>query len=303
MNDLGKQLNEELSFVNWSQRNRQTVLQEIGKGDNERMNQKKWSVGFLLAAALMLLTVGAIAAGILFTSHYDAGKLADAAMLEVYGIEPKIMTLLHRQIVENSDGSATVTYEALEPDVREGVNPIGVYTVTVRDGKASASWSLDGVSTDGGLEASAWGTEQLRLYVDDYANTRRFMKENYLLAEEYPVAAIPYEEWIVQEEQRKAEVLAASTITLEQARNIAKAALIQEYHLTEEQQARLIIWLDEDDQTSYAMVNGQPMVSLFYHLTQGDEWMEMDGIYVVTVNMKTGAVDEIFYDSGLAGNG
>ena len=29
----------------------------------------------------------------------------------------------------------------------------------------------------------------------------------------------------------------------------------------------------------------------------------MDGIYVVTVNMETGAVEEIFYDSGLAGNG
>ena len=41
----------------------------------------------------------------------------------------------------------------------------------------------------------------------------------------------------------------------------------------------------------------------FFHLSQGEEWTDMDGVYVVTVNMETGAVEEIFYDSGLAGNG
>ena len=73
--------------------------------------------------------------------------------------------------------------------------------------------------------------------------------------------------------------------------------------MTEAQANQLVIYEGEDDQTTYEMLNGRPVVKLFFHLSQGEEWTDMDGIYVVTVNMETCAVEEIFYDSGLAGNG
>lgn len=302
MNKLGNQLKDELSLINWTQRNQNAVLQRIQKGE-PTMKQNKRSVGLILVAALLLVTVGAIATTLLFTARYDAGKLADETLLNQYGITPKMMSVLHREIIENEDGSATVLYEALEPDVRQGKNPIGIYTVSVEKGKATANWTLDGQDTSAGLEATAWGPEQLTLYVEDYAGTRHFMKDHGLLAESYEIGAIPYEDWQAAEDAKKAEVLGAAKITVAEARSIAKAALVESYQMTDVQADLLIIYEGEDDQTSYEMLNGRPVVKLVFHLSQGTEWMEKDGIYVVTINMETGAVEEIFYDSALAGNG
>lgn len=302
MNKLGNQLKDELSLIRWTQQNQEAVLMHVQEGE-QTMKKNKHSVAMILVAALLLVTVGAVAATLLFTPRYDAGKLADEALLDRYGITQKMMTVLHREITENEDGSATVVYEALEPDVRQGKNPIGCYTVAVDDGKATVSWSLDGQSTTGGLAAEAWGPEQLTLYVEDYTNTRHFMKENDLLAESFEYAALPYDEWLAAEEAQKAEVLAAATLSLEDARATAKSALVESHRMTEAQADLLVIYEGEDDQTTYEMLNGRPVVKLFFHLSQGDEWTDKDGIYVVTVNVETGAVEEIFYDSGLAGNG
>ncbi|NLA54142.1 MAG: hypothetical protein GX858_07325, partial [Clostridiales bacterium] len=49
--------------------------------------------------------------------------------------------------------------------------------------------------------------------------------------------------------------------------------------------------------------DGRPTVFLYYHLTQGSEWREKDGIYVVKVNLETREIENIIYDSGLAANG
>ena len=302
MNKLGNQLKDELSLIQWTQRDQNAVLTRVQEGEHP-MKKNKHSVTMILVAALLLVTVGAIATTLLFTPRYDAGKLADEAMLNQYGITQKMMTIRHREIIENEDGSATVLYEALEPDVRQGKNPIGCYTIIVDGSKATAAWTLDGQSTVGGLAAEAWGSEQLTLYVEDYANTRHFMKENGLLAESIEPAALPYDEWLVAEEAKKAEVLAGATLSVEEARATAKSALVESCQMTEAQANQLVIYEGEDDQTTYEMLNGRPVVKLFFHLSQGEEWTDMDGIYVVTVNMETGAVEEIFYDSGLAGNG
>ena len=302
MNKLANQLKDELSLIQWTQFDQNAVLTRVQEGEHP-MKKNKHSVAMILVAALLLVTVGAIATTLLFTPRYDAGKLADEALLSQYGITQKMMTILHREIIENEDGSATVLYEALEPDVQQGKNPIGSYTVTVDGGKATAAWTLDGQSTAGGLAAEAWGPEQLTLYVEDYTNTRHFMQENGLLAESIEPAALPYEEWLVAEEAKKAEVLDKAMLSVEEAKATAKSALVESCQMTEAQANQLVIYEGEDDQTTYEMLNGRPVVKLFFHLSQGEEWTEMDGIYVVTVNMETGAVEEIFYDSGLAGNG
>ena len=302
MNKLKEQLNDELSFVNWSQQNHQAVMREVQKGETV-VFKKKFSMGIVLAAALMLVVIGAIAATMLFTPRYDAGRLADEAMQDKYGVTAKMMTVFKRDIIENDDGTATVKYVPVEPAVREGRNPVGEYVVEVANGKAEARWSLDGKDTSGGLAAEAWGPEQLLLYVEDFSNTSRYMKDNGLLAEEYPIEAVPYEEWLIAEEKRRAEVLAAAEMTVDEAKTIARSALVEAYGMTEAQEQQLYQLTGEYDQTTYEMINGRPVITLFYHLNQGAEWQEMDGIYVVKVNLQTGAVEEIFYDSGLAGNG
>lgn len=302
MNKLKEQLNDELSFVNWSQQNHQAVMREVQKGETV-VFKKKFSLGIVLAAALMLVVIGAIAATMLFTPRYDAGRLADEAMQDKYGVTAKMMTVFKRDIIENDDGTVTVKYVPVEPAVREGRNPVGEYVVEVANGKADARWSLDGKDTSGGLAAEAWGPEQLLLYVEDFSNTSRYMKDNGLLAEEYPIEAVPYEEWLIAEEKRREEVLAAAEMTVDEVKTIARSALVEAYGMTEAQEQQLYQLTGEYDQTTYEMINGRPVITLLYHLDQGAEWQEMDGIYVVKVNLQTGAVEEIFYDSGLAGNG
>lgn len=302
MNKLKERLNDELSFVNWSQQNHQAVMREVQKGETV-MFKKKFSMGIVLAAALMLVVIGAIAATMLFTPRYDAGRLADEAMQDKYGVTAKMMTVFKRDIIENDDGTVTVKYVPVEPAVREGRNPVGEYVVEVANGKADARWSLDGKDTSGGLAAEAWGPEQLLLYVEDFSNTSRYMKDNGLLAEEYPIEAVPYEEWLIAEEKRREEVLAAAEMTVDEVKTIARSALVEAYGMTEAQEQQLYQLTGEYDQTTYEMINGRPVITLLYHLDQGAEWQEMDGIYVVKVNLQTGAVEEIFYDSGLAGNG
>ncbi len=302
MNKLGDQLKDELSLINWSQHNSEAVLRRTQEGVTFTM-KKKWSWGMVLAAALVLLAIGAIAATMLFSPRYDAGRLADEAMLDKFGITAKMMTAFKRDITENADGTATVRYTAVDPAVREGKNPIGEYTVEVSRGKADAVWSLDGMDTSGGLAADAWGPEQLQMYVEDFSNTNRFMKERGWLADDYAIEAIPYDQWLIAETKRKEEVLAAAKLTVDEAEAIGKSALVSAYGMTDAQAQLLYQLTGEDDQTTYEMLNSRPVVKLFYHLQQGSEWQDMDGIYVVTVNLENGVVEEVLYDSGLAGNG
>ena len=51
------------------------------------------------------------------------------------------------------------------------------------------------------------------------------------------------------------------------------------------------------------LMDEKPCVSLYFHLSQGETWQEKDGIYVVVVNMETSVIEDMIYDSGLAGNG
>lgn len=301
-NNLKATLDARLQNMDWH--GEEAVLQRIHhqKYKTQRIFPIR-RVPVLIAVLILLLCSVAFAVTLKVSPRYAAVRLANREMLLSYGITEKMMTVLHREIVENDDGSFTIFYEALEPDVRNGDNRIGVYTVYVNGGKATSTWSLMGVETDGGLDAPAWGAMQLALYTEDYAGTRRYLKENNMLAASYPDLSIPYDEYISQQQKTRAAVEAKQKISLSEAKQLAREALIAEYGLSEEQNAQLIIYSGEDDQTIYKYENDQALISLFFHLAQGKEWTEKDGIYVVTVDVENAVIDNIFYDSGLAGHG
>lgn len=121
-------------------------------------------------------------------------------------------------------------------------------------------------------------------------------------------------------EQDTQTALSLAQITLEDAVAIGREAVIVRYGLTEQQAAMLVRFNGSDpdgysDESTYEIVEGRPLVNLFFHLTQNpghmrDDgcyepgvWAEKDGIYVVTVNLMDGAVEDIYYDTGLMGNG
>ena len=92
-------------------------------------------------------------------------------------------------------------------------------------------------------------------------------------------------------------------MTVEEAVKSAKEAIVQEYKLTDAQAKKLTY---EADQTTYVTYQeGQPLVHLMFWLWQEDEgpFTEKDGQYWVTINLQTGVIEDILYDSGLAGNG
>ena len=94
-------------------------------------------------------------------------------------------------------------------------------------------------------------------------------------------------------------MLAAAKITRQEAFDLGILALQSEKGLTQEQVKKLISY-EEDDTYAY---QERPLLSIYYHLSQGAQWAEKDGIYVVEINMETGEVENLIYDSGLAANG
>lgn len=258
--------------------------------------KKRLSMSLVLSIAAILVAATALAAGLLFSPRYDASKLANEAMLNKYGITDKMMTVFYRETTQTNDGNFTVTFTP-----QEAISRLGVYTVTVNNGKAEAVWSHDGEDTSGGLEAKAWGKEQAEMLVTDYAAVMRYLLSN---TDSPPKpAAVPFisvEEHAKAVLETKEKVQSTAKITMEQAKESAVAALVGEYTLTDAQAALLQIFVDDE---TYAFEDDRPTVSLYYHLTQGSEWHEKDGIYVVRVNLETGEIENIIYDSTLAGNG
>lgn len=309
-------LNQELKTVEWSQHDMLTVLRAADHGGYRSMKATtKLVLTMMISLALMATT--ALAATLLFSPRYDALQLADQALLEKYGITEKMQPALHHNITE-ADGAVVVTYEMVDGIVMRE-NRFGVYTVTVRDGKAEAAWSMDGLETAGGLEAPAWGSEQLLMYVQKTARVWGYMESHGMLQNAPMVTPAPAgipDKW----EQDKQTALSMAQITLEDAVAIGREAVIVRYGLTEQQAAMLVRFDDSDrdgcsDESTYEIVDGRPLVNLFFHLTQNpghtrDDgyyepgvWAEKDGIYVVTINLLDGAVEDIYYDTGLMGNG
>ncbi len=95
-------------------------------------------------------------------------------------------------------------------------------------------------------------------------------------------------------------------ITIEEAETIARRAIETTYGLTKGQMEKMeAVWDEVNDPYPYYMLDGKPVISVWFGLTQDEAagHVEGDGIYVVDVNVETGVIESILYDSGLNGNG
>ena len=296
-----------LAELVWDEANRKAVLRAVEK---EEKPMRKRSTTVMLIAAILCISLTALAAGILFSPKYEAAKLANQALREQYGLTDDLLSLFHREVEEHADGTATVTYAAPRFDFPTA--QMGDYTVEVEKNHATATWSNDGKDTSGGLAAQAFGPEQLHLLSYNYASTMEQLYEagkilHHMTQDARSGLTESEIEQLAQnaEKKRVSEIDKAEKQTHTTAQKLAEAAqavVCREYGLSEAQSAKLIY---EPDSTYITYQDDQPIVNLLFWLWQSEDetFTEKDGQYWIAVNMQTGVIDDILYDAGLAGNG
>jgi len=310
--DFQELVDQNLSGLVWDEGKRRTVLQAVRK---EERPVKKLSTTFILIAAIVCLSVTALAAGLVFSSRVDAAKLAEKAMTDTM-----LSTFFSRTVSETADGGTTVVYAGI--DFLRDV--LGEYTVSVKDGAAAALWSHDGESTSGLFDAEAWGKEQLEEMLRTAAERHdlsAFSEKAKAIAAKHKAASSELPKGSAWEKTGEAEALAAakaSSYSEEDLLALAKDAVVSVYQLSDEQAQRLQFVFELEDMADdtadylyYRMKDGKPVLTVMLSLQQqtSDDpsafapFTERDGVYWVDVNVETGTIEDLLYDSQLGGNG
>lgn len=315
--DFQELVDQNLSGLVWDEAKRRAVLQAVRK---EERPVKKLSTTFILIAAIVCLSVTALAAGLVFSSRVDAAKLAEKAMADTYGVtDAMLSTFFSRTVSETADGGTTVVYAGI--DFLRDV--LGEYTVSVKDG-AAAVWSHDGESTSGLFDAEAWGKEQLEEMLRTAAERHdlsAFSEKAKAIAERHKAASSELPKGSAWEKTGEAEALAAakaSSYSEEDLLALAHDAVVSAYQLTDDQAKMLKFVFELEDMADdtadylyYHLKDGKPVLTIMLSLQQqtSDDpsafapFTQRDGVYWVDVNVETGVIEDLLYDSQLGGNG
>ena len=224
-----------------------------------------------------------------------------------------MQAMFMRKIAEGEGGTIVVTYEGIE----HMAYVLGKYTVIV-DGQTvkNISWSHDGEDTSGGLEASAWGKDQLEEiqridpetgeqaqlrsfdpYIEQINQAHGFDDEAYWEENEDDSYIVVLQG---EDAQKAKERQAYSAHEFVQ---IAKEAVGVRYHLTSQQISLMSI--DVDENSAYVLLDGTLCYRCWIFVGElSSEETEQDGTYTVYLNLETGAVEDIvFLSKHCGGNG
>lgn len=266
---------------------RQTLMQLEDKPTHARPKRMVW-----LAAALVLVLAAAVAvaAGLTRSAKYDAKLLAHQALEEKYGFT-RDMDSFFRCTVEEKAGETVVTYSADE-DVGDFAWKLGDYTVTIRDGKAEASWSNDGEAVGGDFSSDVWDTALLARGIE----RRKAGEEWYEITGE----TLETGESLSGAEKTTPEVSAAGESAVQpgegmlaeqEALDLARQALEGDGGISAEA-------LNDPENELYAVCqkeDGKTVWNVWFHTAEG--------ICVVTLDAADGTILDVIVDTGMAGNG
>lgn len=245
-----------------------------------------------LAAALVLVLAAAVAvaAGLTRSAKYDAKLLAHQALEEKYGFT-RDMDSFFRCTVEEKAGETVVTYSADE-DVGDFAWKLGDYIVTIRDGKAEASWSNDGEAVGGDFSSDVWDTALLARGIE----RRKAGEEWYEITGE----TLETGESLSGAEKTTPEVSAAGESAVQpgegmlaeqEALDLARQALASDDGVSAE-------WPNDPESVTYAVCQkeeGKTVWNVWFH--------SAEGISVVTLDAADGTILDVIVDTGMAGNG
>ena len=269
------------------ERVRQTLMQLEDKPTHARPKRMVW-----LAAALVLVLAAAVAvaAGLTRSAKYDAKLLAHQALEEKYGFT-RDMDSFFRCTVEEKAGETVVTYSADE-DVGDFAWKLGDYIVTIRNGKAEASWSNDGEAVGGDFSSDVWDTALLAQGI-----ARRKAGEEW-----YEITGETLEtgESLSGAEKTTPEVSAAGESAVQpgegmlaeqEALDLARQALEGDGGISAEA-------LNDPENELYAVCQkeeGKTVWNVWFH--------SAEGISVATLDAADGTILDVIVDTGMAGNG
>ena len=266
---------------------RQTLMQLEDKPTHARPKRMVW-----LAAALVLVLAAAVAvaAGLTRSAKYDAKLLAHQALEEKYGFT-RDMDSFFTCSVEEADGQTVVTYRA-NADIGDFAWKLGDYTVTIRDGKAEASWSNDGEAVGGDFSSDVWDTALLARGIE----RRKAGEEWYEITGE----TLETGESLSGAEKTTPEVSAAGESAVQpgegmlveqEALDLARQALEGDGGISAEA-------LNDPENELYAVCQkeeGKTVWNVWFH--------SAEGISVVTLDAADGTILDVIVDTGMAGNG
>ena len=318
---LQTMMDRRLSFLDELPSCRAGVQYRIAQ-EEEPVMKKKLSLGFVFAMVLVLLSVAALATGLLLSPRATAVQIADRAMEKDRGINTEMMTFFGREEEELPDGSVKVTYTGAG-DMNYA---LGTYTVLVKDGKAEITWSHDGEETSGGYESEAWGLDQIRQMLTDCLDQKAkaaYLRKAEDIAKKHNTledtsSSEPIENLFEIIEANKTAALNARKLSEDEMIATGREFILSNYGLNEEQAARMELYTETGADAGNGwcdMINGKPCYQVEYLLYQPEvpeqegvdvqplPREEKDGYYIVYVNVETGAVEEFEYNSGLSGQG
>ena len=269
------------------ERVKRTLSQLEGQPMRARPKRMVW-----LAAALVLVLAAAVAvaAGLTRSAKYDAKLLAHDALEEKYGFT-RDMDSFFRCTVEEKAGETVVTYSADE-DVGDYAWKLGDYIVTIRDGKAEASWSNDGEAVGGDFSSDVWDTALLARGIE----RRKAGEEWYEITGE----TLETGESLSGAEKTTPEVSAAGESAVQpgegmlaeqEALDLARQALESDGGISAEA-------LNDPENELYAVCQkeeGKTVWNVWFH--------SAEGISVVTLDAADGTILDVIVDTGMAGNG
>lgn len=267
------------------------VKRTLSQLEDQPMRARPKRMVWLTAALVLVLAAAvAVAAGLTRSAKYDAKLLAHHALEEKYGFT-RDMDSFFRCTVEEKAGETVVTYSADE-DVGDFAWKLGDYIVTIRDGKAEASWSNDGEAVGGDFSSDVWDTALLAQGI-----ARRKAGEEW-----YEITGETLEtgESLSGAEKTTPEVSAAGESAVQpgegmlaeqEALDLARQALEGDGGISAEA-------LNDPENELYAVCQkeeGKTVWNVWFH--------SAEGISVVTLDAADGTILDVIVDTGMAGNG
>ena len=133
------------------------TLRTLGDAPVRRMNMKK-AIAWTICAALVLASAVALAAGLVFSDRVNVQEKAEQALAQRYGLTQDMLSVFQRDVDE---AAGIMTFTPLGETSDQLVKRLGTYTVTVRGGEATASWSHDEEPVGGDLSSPVWDAKLL----------------------------------------------------------------------------------------------------------------------------------------------